>query len=54
MGKIEIVTSVVEPSTNVLWLNLNDNTIYRYGKNGWTPIGGINSEGLFETLNTPV
>lgn len=54
MNKLEIVASVTEPNTNVLWLNLNDNTIYRYGNNGWSPIGGISAEEMFNILNTPV
>lgn len=54
MNKLEIIASVTEPNTNVLWLNLNDNTIYRYGKNGWSPIGGISAEEMFNILNTPV
>lgn len=54
MKPMEIIASVTEPNTNVLWLNLNDNTIYRYGKNGWAPIGGISAEEMFNILNTPV
>lgn len=54
MKPMEIIASVIEPNTNVLWLNLNDNTIYRYGNNGWTPIGGISAEEMFNILNTPV
>lgn len=54
MNKLEIIASVKEPNTNVLWLNLNDNTIYRYGNNGWAPIGGISAQEMFNILNTPV
>lgn len=54
MKHMEIVASVTEPNTNVLWLNLNDNTIYRYGNNGWSAVGGISAQEMDNILNTSV
>lgn len=34
-GKIDIIASLTPPSIHDVWLNLNDNKLYRYGADGW-------------------
>lgn len=43
----QIVQSVVEPDTRSLWLNSNDNKLYKFGNSGWEPVGGTNIYRIF-------
>lgn len=48
-NKKQIVQSVLEPDTRSIWLNSNDNKLYKFGNNGWEPIGGTNIYRIYIT-----
>lgn len=46
-NKKQIVQSVLEPDTHSIWLNSNDNKLYKFGNSGWEPVGGTNIYRIF-------
>ena len=46
-NKKQIVQSVLEPDTHCIWLNSNDNKLYKFGNSGWEPISGTNIYRIF-------
>lgn len=48
-NKKQIVQSVLEPDTHSIWLNSNDNKLYKFGNSGWEPVGGTNIYRIYLT-----
>lgn len=53
-NKKQIVQSVLEPDTHSIWLNSNDNKLYKFGSSGWEPVGGTNVYRIFLTQSPKV
>ena len=48
-NKKQIIQSVLEPDTHSIWLNSNDNKLYKFGSSGWEPVGNTNIYRIYLT-----